>query len=154
MTHTCFIPCVADPSWSLTSRFLLCYHCHVIASDISVACLLLTHVYHPISCMLSPDHLACYHLIRPCYIMTYPDYYQPFDMLDCLLNIITLSCYHFTPSMIYLTCDYLLYGNLTYSPVSWSVTCFPALHAVTWLYSTYVLQISWSCPDSIFPVKW
>ena len=83
-----------------------------------------------------------------------PDYYQSLIMFDCLLNITILSCYHFTPSMIYLTCDYYLYGNLPYYPVSWSVTCFPALHAMTWLYSTYVLQIPWSCPDSIIPVKW
>jgi len=40
-------------------------------------------------------------------------------------------------------------GTLTCYSVSWSVTCFPALHAVTWLYSTYVLLNSWSC---LFPV--
>ena len=38
--------------------------------------------------------------------------YQSLDMIGCLLNIIILSCYHLTPSMIYLTCDYHLYGNL------------------------------------------
>jgi len=44
--------------------------------------------------------------------MTYPDYYQSFDMFGYLLNITILSCYHLTPSMIYLTCDYHVYGNL------------------------------------------
>jgi len=29
-----------------------------------------------------------------------------------LLNITILSCYHLSPSMIYLTCDYHVYGNL------------------------------------------
>jgi len=88
------------------------------------------------------------------YAMTWPDYYQSFDMIGCLLNIIILSCYHLTPSMIYLTCDCHLYGNFDLLSVPWSVTCIPALYAVTWLYSTYVLLISWSCLFPIFPVKW
>ena len=78
------------------------------------------------------------------------------NLLVCLLldTYHHLSCYHLTPSMISLTCDYHLYGNLTYYSVPWSVTCFPALHAVTWLYIIYALQISWSCPFPAFPVKW
>jgi len=117
-----------------------------ITLDLSVMCYHLTYVYHLPIDVLSSDDLACHYLARPfllCHDL--PDYYQSFDMLGCLLNIIILSCYHWTPSMIYLTCDYHLYGNLTCYPISWSVTCFPALHAVTWLYSIYVLLI----PDHV-----
>ena len=148
MPFTVFTPCVADPSWSLYSWFLICYH-------------LPCYYFRPVSYLLpfntciSPDHLTCHYLARPlCCTMTYPDYYLSLIMSGCLLNITILSCYHFTPSMMYLTCDCHLYGNLDLLSVSWSVTCFPALHAVTWLYSTYVLLNSWSCLFPVFPVKW
>ena len=68
------------------------------------------------------------------------------DLIGQLLNIIILSCYHSIPSMIHLACDYLLYGNLTYYHVPWSVTYIPALHAMTGLHSTYVLLI----PDHVY----
>ena len=76
----------------------------VITSDLSVSCFLLTHVYYLTSSVFSPDHLTCHYLAKPvCYVMTYPDYYLSLIMFSCLLNIIILSCYHLTPSMIYLT---------------------------------------------------
>jgi len=44
-----------------------------ITLDLLVICLLLTHVYHLTSSVLSPDHLACHYLARPlllCYDFT------------------------------------------------------------------------------------
>jgi len=77
------IPCVADPSWSLNSRLLLCYH---------LSC----YYFRPVSCMLPFVKTSGY-------AMTYPDYYYSLDMTCCLLHITILLCYHSTPSMIYLT---------------------------------------------------
>ena len=87
------IPCLADPSWSLILGYFYVTTCHVITSDLSVTCFYISHVYHLMSDMSSPDYLTCHYLARPfCYAMT------------ChLLNIIILSCYHLTPSMISLT---------------------------------------------------
>jgi len=49
------ILCVADPSWSLYSWFLICYHlpCYYFRS---VSYML------PFNTCISPDHLVCYHL--------------------------------------------------------------------------------------------
>jgi len=84
-----------------------------ITLDLLVMCYHLTYVYHLPMDVLSSDYQACHYLARPlCCTMTYPDYYPSHIMIGYLLYIITLSCYHFIPSMIYLTCDYHLYGDL------------------------------------------
>jgi len=44
--------------------------------------------------LIGKTHLLCHDL---------PGLYQSLVMFGCLLNIIILSCYHLTPSMIYLT---------------------------------------------------
>ena len=83
---------------------LLCYYlsCHYFR-PVSYMLLCITCISLDID-VLSPDHHTCYYLARPSFhVMTYPDYYQSLVMFDCLLNIIILSCYHLTPSMIYLT---------------------------------------------------
>ena len=54
-------------------------------------------------------------------------------MTGYLSNIILLSCYHLTPSMIYLTCDYHNYENtklviLYYMQWLESCTCYPVLY--------------------------
>ena len=121
--------CVADPSWSLDlldfGSLLLCYH-------------LPYHYFRLVSCMLpfntciSPDHLVYAtwppdlllfgktllvwpdlpRLLSISWRNLLPDYYPSLVMIGYLLYIITLSCYHFIPSMIYLTCNYHLYGDL------------------------------------------
>ena len=166
MSFTAFILCVADPSWSLYSWFLICYH-------------LPCYYFRPVSFMLpfntciSPDHLVYYHLTT-CHATIWQD---PLVMLWLALTIINLlpwltrllsilwyawlfTKYHH-PVMLSLDTQHDILdlwlsptGILPYYPVSWSVTCFPALHAVTWLYSTYVLLNSWSCLFPVFPVKW
>jgi len=101
ISFTTFVLCVADPSWSLTSGFLLVISCHAIIPDLSITCFLLTHVYHLTSSVLSSDHLTCYYLARPsCYIMTYPDLLSISCRVWLLADIIILSCYLLTPSMI------------------------------------------------------
>ena len=86
--------------------------------------------YHLTSSVLSPDHLPCYSLTRPYwYDLTYPDYYQSLDITYHLLIINLLYVWlliHYHHSVMLsldtqhddLTCDYHLYGNLTYYPVS------------------------------------
>ena len=89
---------------------ILSLPCHYFR--LSVSCFYLTHVYHLTSTVLSSDHLACYPLVIPsCYTMTCPDQYQSLDLIGYLLNIITLSCYHFITSMIYLNCDITFTGT-------------------------------------------
>ena len=110
------IPCLADPSWSLNSGFLLCYHlpCHYFRPVSS--CFHLTHVYHLISDVLSSDHLTCYYLARPllyydlpgllsisCHVWLLVKYHHPVmlslntqhDILDFVIIMFTgiLSCY-------------------------------------------------------------
>jgi len=107
---------------------------------------LLLDIYHPlpchyfmhVNCML-PIHIWLYHMtiinhlvwLVTCYISS------PY-------HAITLYPAWYTWLVIV-----IFTGTLTCYLVSWSVTCFPALHAVTWLYSTCVLLNSWSC---LFPV--
>ena len=154
----CFMLCVTDPSWSLD--LLDWDHCFYITTwhyfrPVSM-CYHLSYVYH-LATVLSSNHLPCHYLARPfllCHDL--PDYYQSFDMLiTCLIS----SSYHA------ITWHPAWWLDLWLSSLrgpwlmilchdQWPVYCIPALHAVTWLYSTYVLQISWSCPDSIIPVKW
>ena len=107
--------------------------CHYIFSLLD----LLFDIYHPLPChyimyvnYMLPFHIWLYHptitnhlvWLVTCYISSpyhaitlYPAWYT-------WLVIITFT------------------GTLLYYPVSWSVTCFPALHAVTWL---YVFVYSW-----------
>ena len=104
------------------------------------------------------DHLTHWHatpLVRPyCYIMIDPVNYLFMVMFYGLLYITTLSCYHLNQAWCTWLVIVIFTGTLTCYTVSWSVTCIPALYAVTWLYSTYVLLI----PDHdlflLFPVKW
>jgi len=145
--------------WTLDYCYV--YTCPTTTSDLLVACFLLTHVYHLTSRVLSPDHLTYYYLARPSwYDLTYPDYYQSLDITYHLIIInllyVWLLIHYHHPIMLSpytqhdnLTCDYYLYGNLTLLSCIMISDLFPALHAVTWLYSTYVLLISWSCliPD-------
>jgi len=77
--------------WTLGHCFYIttCYY-----SDLSVTCILLTHVYHLTSSVLLLDQLACHHLVRPdCYVMIDPAHSTFIVMFYCLLDITTLSCY-------------------------------------------------------------
>jgi len=91
--------------------------------DLSVACFLLTHVYHLISCMLSPNHLACYYLTIPtCYVMTYPDYYQSFEYLVACYISPPYHAITWHPAWYTWLVIIIFTGILTYYLVSWSVT--------------------------------
>ena len=66
--------------------------------------LLLTHVYHLSTDVLSPDLRHATIWQDPLLWHDLPlTLYQSLDMTGCLSNINLLSCYHLTPSMIHLT---------------------------------------------------
>ena len=112
--------------WTLDYFYV--YTCHTTTSDLLVTCYLLTHVYHLINwhVTLWLDPIGMTWLTQTityiyCHAWLLIHYHHP----------IMLSPYTQHDN---LTCDYLLYGDLTYYHISWSVTCIPALYAVTWLY--------------------
>jgi len=95
--------------WTLGHCFYIttCYY-----SDLSVTCILLTHVYHLTSSVLLLDQLACHHLVRPdCYVMIDPAHSTFIVMFYCLLDITTLSCYPLNQAWYTWLYDYLNCGN-------------------------------------------
>ena len=133
ISFTVFILCVADPSWSLYSWFLLCSRLPCYFFRLVSTCFLLTHVYH-LTIVLSTDHLTCHYLARPlCCTMTYPDYHQSLIMIGYLIHITT--CHAISWHQAWYTDSYNYHdkGDVTpdyrYVLITVMYTCYDIVHS-------------------------